>query len=262
MTADPILHPYYGWHEVSRGFSWRKLRLYYGEPHRRPSFWRLLIGPFVLLYGFTVFLVGGRGLGTFALVGGSTLIAYWCVEPFISSLVRCWQTTALINSPPQQVSSPTGDLRRLRTSPTLVVGNRIAVNASVLDIDRSATPPRIYTKGMPGSPQWLGAYHRIGATGEEVIVHHVGSILGVAGRTNTPVEHLLATHVLHELAHWALEEENDAIHADHAGQWNRVLAAEVSYVTGDSSPLRLMSATGSEGGRVTNVDGQRTQRCG
>ena len=103
-------------------------------------------------------------------------------------------------------------------------------------------------------------YHRINATGEEAIVHHVGSILGVAGRTDTPVEYLLAIHELHELAHWAIEEGNNEIHAEHADQWNRVLASEMSYVTGDSSPLRLvMNGSEKERTPAEAIDSQRTR---
>lgn len=236
--GDSILHPRYGWQEVDRGLSWRKLRLFYGPDHRRPGLWRVLFGPIVLLYSFVVFLAGGRGLGTYALGSASVLVAYWCVRPVVGSLIHCWQATGLINSPPRrQASSIAENLLDPQTPPTRVVDDHLAISAPVLSIDRSVTPQRIYTTGRPGDHRWLGTYNRIGATDQGAIVHQLGPLLRTAQTEQIPIEHLLATHELHELAHWALEDENEAVHADHAQQWNERLSTEIRYVAGDESAL-------------------------
>ena len=70
-----------------------------------------------------------------------------------------------------------------------------------------------------------------------MIVHQLGPLLRTAQSKRTPIEHLLAIHELHELAHWALEEENEAIRTEHAEQWNERLSKEIRYVADDDSAL-------------------------
>ena len=238
--VDSLLHPEYGWKEVDRGLSWRKLRLFYGSDTRRPRYWWLL-APLSLIavqHGLWVFFTSERNLASFALVAGSVLITYRCFQPFVSSLVRCWRATGLINSPPMgQTDGATGNLLNPQTSPTRVADDRHVLSGPLLSIDRSVSPQRIYTVGRPGDHRWLGTYNRIDATDRGVIVHQLGPLLRTARRKRIPIEHLLATHELHELSHWTLEDGNQAVRADHADQWNRRLSAEIRYVSGDDSAL-------------------------
>jgi hypothetical protein len=232
------LHPTYRWYTFDRRISWRKFKLYYAESHNQQALLRFAVGVILLSVAYRYFIIAPRTLFGFAVVGLLALLAMRNLGRGIANFRRFYRADGMNHYPPdRRHGAPHGLISGW--SPASITDGKVAVNAPVVLHDQTATPERVYAVTKQRRPTVGGGFARPESSNHEVVVHYLDGILWDVDTDGEGAVRSLAITDIHELTHWALDdEENEKLRDDHP-QWDEVIGREVDYVTRTNNAIEV-----------------------